>query len=380
MARIERIIYLMQVPMSAREYVRFGAELYVARGLVVEVWNCAPFLAPGYATAEAPAPLACRPLHGSREVCALLRALGPADAVINLLPRRLCTLEIHKALGRCPAQDVTVRTNALPLPGKSLAQALRKITPGKLADFIVSRPRVWSKLTPQPGRIIYGGEACRPAPGETPRPISAHALDYDLFLQMPPVAIREPIAVFLDQCFPFHPDFQVLRSRAPVTAERYYPSLCAFFDALERAAGLKVVIAAHPRSPKDKNLFAGREVIYGQSLELVQRARLALAHTSTAVNFAVMYRTPLLFLNTAELNLSQRQIIADLADRLNAPCLNVDNLPPAWETSLTDAHPPAEAYAAYTAEYIKEPGSPNLPFWQILLDDLQAPAAQEQTS
>ena len=378
MTQIQRVIYLMQVPMSAREYVRFGAELYVARGLAVEVWNCAPFLAPGYATAEEAAPAPCRPLHGSREVCALLRKLGPADAVINLLPRRLCTLEIHKTLGHSAAQDVTVRTNALPLPGKALARRLRKLTPGKLADFIVSRSAIWSRLTPKPSRIIYGGTACRPAPGETPRPVSAHALDYDLFLQTPPVSEREPIAVFLDQCFPFHPDFQVLRSKAPVTAERYYPSLCAFFDVLERTAGLEVIIAAHPRSPKDKNLFAGREVRYGQSLELVQRASLALAHTSTAVNFAVMYHTPLLFLNTAELNLSQGQIIAGLAGRLNAPCLNVDDLPAAWEALLTRSPAQAKAYAAYAAQYIKEPGSPDLPFWQILLDDLQTIPEQEQ--
>ena len=380
MAQINRVIYLMQVPMSAREYVRFGAELYAARGLNVEVWNCAPFLAPGYATAEDPARAACRPMHGGREVCALLRELGPADAVINLLPRRLCTLEIHKALGKCAAQDVTVRTNALPLPGKSLAQRLRKLTPGKLADFLVSRPRIWASLTPRPGRIIYGGTVCRPAPGETPRPVSAHALDYDLFLQTPPVAAREPIAVFLDQCFPFHPDFQVIRSKAPVTAERYYPSLCAFFDILERAAGLRVVIAAHPRSPRDKNLFAGRETVFGQSLELVQRASLALAHTSTAVNFAVMSQTPLLFLNTAELNLSQGAIIAELAGLLNAPSLNVDDLPADWEAALKATPAPAEAYAAYAAQYIKEPGSPDLPFWQILLDDLRAPATQEQKS
>ncbi len=379
MVEIARIIYLMQVPMSAREYVRFGAELYVSRGLAVEVWNCAPFLNPGYATAEEPAPVTCGALTSASEACAALRGLRPVDAVINLLPRRLCTLGLHKALGACAAKDVTVRTNALPLPGASLAQKLRKLTPGKLADFIVSRPRIWNRLAPRPGRIIYGGTACRPLPGETPRPISAHALDYDLFLQAPPGQDREPMAVFLDQCFPFHPDFQVIKSKAPVTAERYYPSLCLFFAELERATGLKAVIAAHPRSPKDKDLFAGREVVYGQSLELVQRADLALAHTSTAVNFAIMYRTPLLFLTTAELNLSQGPIIAELAKRLKAPCLNVDDLPPGWPAAFKAAPGQADAYAAYVAQYIKEPGSPELPFWQILLDDLQgAPAREKQ--
>ena len=370
MSQVTRVIYLMQVPMSAREYARFGAELYVSRGIAVEVWDCAPFIAPGYKTAEEPAPVARRGMGAPREVCAALRGLGESDVVINLLPRRLRTLGIHRALGACAARDVTVRTNALPAPGVSFVKRLRKLTPGKLVDFLLSRPGLWYKLAPKPGRIIYGGAACRPATGETERAISAHALDYDLFLQSPAPEAREPIAVFLDQCFPFHPDFQVLGRKSPVTPERYYPALCRFFAQLERATNLKVVIAAHPRAPKDKDLFQGREAVYGKSLELTRRAALALAHTSTAVNFAVMYKTPLLFLNTAELDISEGTTIRGLAELLHAPCLDVDALPPDWESALKKAPDPTEAYATYTTRYIKEPGGPEAPFWQILLDEL----------
>ena len=368
----------MQVPMSAREYTRFGAELYVSKGIAVEVWNCAPLLTPGYKTAEAPAPVKHQALRAAGEVCAALHGLEAEDVVINLLPRRRLTLGIHRVLGASAARDVTVRTNALPLPGVSFFKRLRKLTPGKLLDFLISRPKVWYKLAPKPERIIYGGAIYRPAPGETSRTVSAHALDYDLFLENPAPEQRENIAVFLDQCFPFHPDFQVLGRKSPVTEERYYPALCKFFAELERASGLKVVIAAHPRAPRDKDLFEGREAVRGQSLELTRRAALALAHTSTAVNFAVMYNTPLLFLNTAELDPNEGETIRGIAGMLHAPCLNVDLLPPDWEGALKSAPPPAEAYADYLKQYIKEPGSPELPFWQILLDDLLAENAREK--
>ena len=69
MARVNHIIYLMQVPMSAREYTRFGAEFYVAQGLTVEVWNCAPFLNPGYVTAEEAAPVPDLALSNAGKVC-----------------------------------------------------------------------------------------------------------------------------------------------------------------------------------------------------------------------------------------------------------------------------------------------------------------------
>lgn len=355
--------------MTARDYSRFGAELYRGLGIAVEAWDCSGFLASGFTPEEPQAPVLQTGFTNSRDVCAALVGLGPGAVVVNLLPRRLATLPIFRALAKCAARDVIVRANALPLPPSSFRQRLRKVTPGKLLDFLVAKPGLWQRLCPAPGRIIYGGAATRPQAGAALRLISAHALDYDLFLRQPALKRSEPLAVFLDQCLPFHPDFAILGNRPPVSAENYYPALSRLFTELERGSGLRVVIAGHPRAPKHKNYYPGFEVVYGQSQSLVRRAALVMAHSSTAVNFAVMYRKPLLFLTSNELARSQGHIIAGLAVLLRAPCLNID-LP-----GQNLAAPPAmdeQAYAAYLAQYIKEPGSPDLPFWQILLNDLRA--------
>ena len=56
----------------------------------------------------------------------------------------------------------------------------------------------------------------------------------------------------------------------------------------------------------------------------------------------------------------------------------MDALPGHWADFLERMPVPDKAYAAYAARYIKEPGSPDLPFWQILLDDLQTENAGKQ--
>ncbi len=369
MAAVSKIIYLMLTPMTGRDDKRFGAELYRSQGIHVEAWDCSGFLASGFTSEESQAPVIQKKFSASRDVCAALHALGPQDVVINLLPRRLPTLTIYKALAKCPARDVIVRANALPLPPSSFRQRLRKVTPGKLLDFILSKPGIWERLAPKPGRIIYGGTATRPRPDETARPISAHALDYDLFLQQPALLKSEPLAVFLDQCLPFHPDFAILGNKPPVSAENYYPALSRFFSKLEQSSGLRVVIAGHPRAPRHKEYYPGFEIVFGKSQDLIRRAALVMAHSSTAVNFAVMYNKPLLFLTSDELAQSQGQIIAGLGTLLHAPCRNIDAADYDL-ASLPDVD--QQAYAEYLARYIKEPGSPEQPFWTILLNSLLA--------
>ena len=164
---LEKVIYLMQVPISAREYSSFGAEFYQRRALDVEIWECTPFLNPTHGEVPRPAAFCkIKQFSSAKEVCAALQALGSETAAINLLPKNKLTLPIFKKLNASPLQSVEVRTNALPLPPRSAKKSLDKIFSGKLYSFLLRRPGVWSKLAGRPQRIIYGGAICRPLPEE----------------------------------------------------------------------------------------------------------------------------------------------------------------------------------------------------------------------
>ena len=54
-------------------------------------------------------------------------------------------------------------------------------------------------------------------------------------------------------------------------------------------------------------VFGGRELLQGETARLVNDSSLVIAHYSYAVNFAVLYRKPLIFLTTDELKASFRR-------------------------------------------------------------------------
>ncbi len=366
---LRKVAYLMEVPFTARDVVRLGAQLYQNAGLEVEVLDLQPLLHPGRPDSSEPeGVIEKRPLSTMAAVRAALNGFGPDVMLINLLARNAAALPVAKALRACRALCVEVRTNAVPSPGSGgLRRRLARLTPRKVWDAL-ARILLWPWVARRPDIIIYGGEVMRPASYEAARLVSAHALDYDLFLEKAEPQSEEPYITFIDQHLPFHPDFNMLKSAFPVTPEQYYPSLRAFFDVLEAHTGMPVIIAAHPRAEYEgtARLFGNRRVVGGRTLELVRHASLVLLHYSTALNFAILANTPMLFLSTNELERAMGPTIAAMAALTGRPVLNVDRLPEEWSAGLLEVD--ARAYAAYCRRYIKEPRTPEKPFWQILLD------------
>ena len=376
--KMRTIIYLTLEPLSPKEIKSFGLELFRGRGIAVQAWNTKE----GRASEQ-------QSISISEVLHSVPEAQSPDSGLINLLPRNKKTLPLFNKLNKSPAKTIEVRTNAVPAGPGQLAARLRKLSPGRVVDFIVRNPKIWQKLAGIPGRIIYGGAVMRPAPGECGRAISAHALDYDVWLEflagrgLSPAdarsadspAARPKHIVFLDQNLPFHGDFAIQKRRVPATEERYFPALRRFFDRLEQNTGLPVVIAAHPRARYSQagysgpDYFGGRRLISGQTLPLIFDSALALTHYSTAVNFAVMAQKPLLLLSSDEIERSEGHIIRSMGAHLGAPIVNIDRPEEFSPAGLPQAN--QEAYARYFHNYIKEEGSPEKPFWQILLDDLQ---------
>jgi hypothetical protein len=173
---------------------------------------------------------------------------------------------------------------------------------------------------------------------------------------------------------PFHPDYDRLKLKPFSEAEAYYPSLRRFFDFLERERGAGIVIAAHPHSRyKDRleDFFGGRPVVQGKTLELVRKAGFVIAHSSTALNFAVLFQKPVVFVTTDSLQRSQRMArsIQAMAAWLGKTPINVDApLGVDWARELTVDE---KAYAQYRGAYIKKAGSPEKLAWQIFADHLK---------
>jgi hypothetical protein len=139
--------------------------------------------------------------------------------------------------------------------------------------------------------------------------VPVHSFDYDrylTYLRHNPVnknTDAEKTCVFLDQMLATHSDFGKNVSFSPVTAAKYIPSLNRFFAIIEQKLGLKIIIAASPRSNYEDTpgIFGNRTIIKDNTLELVANSSLVLMHSSTAVSFPVLFDKPIMLLKTAEM-------------------------------------------------------------------------------
>lgn len=106
--------------------------------------------------------------------------------------------------------------------------------------------------------------------------------------------------VFIDQYFPFHPDYIISGNNKSMPADLYYQLLNNAFSLIEERFNIRIVIAAHPKAVlyKNNNYFNGREVYFGKTNELIKKCEFVLAHSSTAIYYAIMSAKPVVLMST----------------------------------------------------------------------------------
>jgi hypothetical protein len=117
----------------------------------------------------------------------------------------------------------------------------------------------------------------------------------------PKLIYKKKIAVFLDNLTFMHPDVLILFKKREKFYHSHFLQLNNFFSFLEKKYNLKVIIAAHPKTDlsKFKNLYPNYEIIINKTIDLVFSSQFVMAHSTTsAINFAIIYKKPLIFLTT----------------------------------------------------------------------------------
>jgi hypothetical protein len=132
--------------------------------------------------------------------------------------------------------------------------------------------------------------------------------------------------VFLDEGAVYNEGVKILQL-GEMSPEKFFGALNKFFDHIERKFSMKVVVAAHPGIHYDKGIFAGREIYEGKTCELVKDCKLAIAQSSTANSFAVLYYKPLVFVYTDEYAIKRNvgfKTIEFLSRELKLRAYNID--------------------------------------------------------
>lgn len=397
MTGINRVIFLIESKFSQRDYDRLGVDVITKSGFSVEIWELTPFLHKEVflklGESEFKDHKKYKAFYSKRDAVRAIRKLDRFCFVICFIGYNFKTYPIYKALSRNKINYGVFLANSLPLPNYKFNKTkIKKVLqlskePLKLIrklNKVVVLDTIWRFFKVRPARItLLGGEKSLslyskffPIGKETER-LWIHSLDYDLYLNENNRAeeLRNDysFAVFLDEYVPFHPDYLLLGYAPFSRPEEYYPSLCRFFTYLENKLGIKIVIAAHPRSDYDKHpdYFEGRQVIKGKTIELIKNSQFVVAHSTTSVNMAVLFQKSIIFISTNSLSISPQGPLIDIMARtLGKRVINIDN---ACEIiAENDLTINEEVYKKYKNDYIKREGSDELLFWRIFANRLKS--------
>lgn len=326
------------------------------------------------------------------------------DYVFGLTPPTLRGAPLYSALRARTAIYCIISAGALPPvpPPSGLVDRVRRIAsragnathPGRLAEYVGRKfahafsPQTLSQ--PAPFRIYTGhSQSLRDYLDRTAQSDASvrwiNSFDYDTYLNYLAshggvVPASEQTAVFLDEAASSHRDFELTGATGMrLPGGEYSASMRRLFDAVERYTGLRVVIAAHPRSDYDSlpGFFGNREIILGQTVDLVARSALVIAHASTSIAYAVLFDKPLLLARTKEMSGTMYEIgLAMFAEGLSISpvfvgaaveleCLNWDYS--GWARG---------AYEDYCGKYIcASETPPDKTTWEIVIEDLVASGA-----
>jgi hypothetical protein len=388
MAKMQ-IIILTEVPLSKRDYDRFGIEI-LSRNFDVFVLDCTPWLKPRfwetYAEIRHEFP-GYSMINDWTEFKNHLSDISESIAVDYLgdcpisqrIRHELRSRKILRAIVRCgliPEPTGPEKLKAKLHQGHLLRKALSKLY--REIRWIVRPASPLADIA-----VVSGEAALKIKCVQVAHQIWAHSFDYESYLKCLKKGGEETgrYALFLDSDFVFHPEWLAAGIKPVVSVEKYYPSLNYFFDRFEEVTGLPVVIAAHPRSRYDlrPQLYAHRVPVLGQTPELVRDATMVLTTHSTAVSYAVLWEKPIVCICTDEYENSNYSIYAhENSSLLHTPLINVDSfeeadIDPALLMSVDRA-----AYARYKRMYIKRPGTPELSIWKIFSNYVRENLSHEQ--
>jgi hypothetical protein len=383
---LRKVVFLVQTPFNERDYKRFGIEILVKNGFNTWVWDFTPFLYPHIYGSERP--LTCYKFENLiqfRIKTDAIDAIGKENKdtfIISLISYGTATFSIFKAISKNSIPFSVFLSNAIPSSfssktKKSFVWKIKRFSLHKLANYLLSRIQS-THFGIRPATLALAGGAKLPTKiplvNEKTEMVWIHTLDYDIYLNdKNSEEQHDSIAVFIDEDYVFHSDYEHIGIASPTNAEEYFPILRNFFEYVETNLGLEVVIAAHPRSTYEKrpDFFGGRKVIKGRTSDLVKNATLVILQDSTSINFAVLYEKPMVFVTTDSI---EETIYGEHISRF-AACFRKTpiNLDGDMEVELEkELFVDDELYSKFKRDFIKVVGTPDLPFWQIVSNRIKS--------
>jgi len=167
-----------------------------------------------------------------------------------------------------------------------------------------------------------------------------------------------------------HPDLRIFGvDLSELDEDRYFEVVREALGDFEAASHMYVEIAAHPRAETgslDRH-YGGRRVLHNQTVECIAQSNVILVmNPSMAVGIGVALSKPMIVMQSAAFQDETTHETSQLAKLLNLPIINLDIYPRNWELPEVDP----VAYQEFFRRYLKRPGTPELPFGQVVANSI----------
>jgi hypothetical protein len=214
--------------------------------------------------------------------------------------------------------------------------------------------------------ILTGNKSNLIIPFSNCKKIYWHTNDYQKFLDLKLKPRLDKYAVYLDQHFDENHD-KILTGNPTNKLGNLYKELRKFFFNTENYFNLKkIIIAKHPKRTSNilEENFTKSAIKENKTAELVANSSLVLAHCSLSISFAILYKKPIIFLTSKELeNTIYHKRILLFAKFFRIPPINIseknENLKDFLSTNVN--------YNKYIDNYLKHSCSKVTQFSNMLI-------------
>jgi len=386
MPRRKLVIYLIAHPFTARDYDRFGVERWINRGWVVKFYDLTPLIKPkffDYIQKKKGNSYFFDGLtifNDEKNVITSLEKIQSRVVFVNLI--NVFCKKYKKIIKVAQKKGYIIRINLGTLPSVShqytsfLKKIRRVLNNPKLIFQTVNNIRRKFSIDDSTSYLVVGGSesVSRHSQKYIPNIINAHNLDYDFIFKEVDKKnkIDNKWIVFLDGDGPYHHDIVYSDLKPDVTAKKYYPTMNSGLVKISQALDCELKIAAHPRSDySNKDYKYNFPILKNKTFELIKQASVVVSHGSTALQWAIIMKKPIILVTTNEMKKSDyNHVIESFAFELDKEIINLDdNLEEYdWKSQI---HVNDMRYKKYIESFVKQAGTPEKPVWEIVIDRIE---------
>jgi hypothetical protein len=390
---VKKIFFFSSSPITKKNYKRYHAKILRQNQFEVKFYDLSPIVFPllyeNRSLSDQPDSEDCFVLEKESEALQAIRSFGNDCFVIMVGYCQRESLKVFQALSQTDIPYAVIATETRPSGLGGYGGSLLTRIFFKLYNFrfnklkkLFYKIKSTSALKVRPPNIcILGGEKSLEFNGGTARVgdktelLWTHSHDYNDYLErLEDEEADENIAVFIDTgSSMFLWDHFLPNRRTCTTVEKYYPSLCRFFDYVEKELGLKVIIAANPKSNHVEypEYFGKRRTLRDQTHRLIKKSKLVISYLSSTLNYVILEKKPWILMTTEEYA-KDRYYSWEIKMEgvpLGKTPVNIDIEPYSidWKKELVVNE---ELYLNYKQLYIKKEGSEEQNTWQVVANRL----------